>query len=57
MMLIGLSWVLRHSIWVTMLVAVPVVVWMGYFLVVYPQLMAQSGLFPSERTPDSEDSP
>jgi hypothetical protein len=56
MMLIGGSWVLWHSIWVTALLAVPVVIWMGYFLLVYPKLMAQSDLFPIDHTPHSDDS-
>lgn len=39
----GCSWLTRTA-WITVLVAVPVVVWMVYFLWIYPQLMAQSGL-------------
>lgn len=39
--LIGGSWVLCHRFWVTGLVAVPVLIWMIYFLWVYPQLFRQ----------------
>lgn len=40
--LIGGSWLLLHRIWLTGLVAVPVLTWMGFFLLVYPRLLAQS---------------
>jgi hypothetical protein len=30
------------------LVAVPILIWMGFFLLVYPRLMAQSGGLPME---------
>jgi hypothetical protein len=33
------SWGLFHHIWVTAIVAIPVITWMGFFLLVYPQLM------------------
>ena len=39
--LIAGSWFVFHRIWVTGLVAVPVLVWMGFFLLLYPRLMAQ----------------
>jgi hypothetical protein len=35
--LIGGSAELSHRIWVTVLVAVPVLLWMGFFLLIYPQ--------------------
>jgi membrane protein YdbS with pleckstrin-like domain len=38
---IALSWFLIHRVWVTGLLAVPMVVWMGYFLLVYPKLFEQ----------------
>ena len=41
---IGGSWFWLRIIWLTVLVAVPVLVWMGFFLLVYPRLMAQSGI-------------
>jgi hypothetical protein len=34
------SWWLLHITWVTLLVAIPVFIWMGFFLLVYPKLMA-----------------
>lgn len=43
---IGLSWLGFHRYWLTTIVALPVLAWMGFFLVLYPrlvvQLMAQS---------------
>lgn len=40
--IIGGSWLLLHLIWVTVLVAIPVLTWMGFFLLVYPKAMAKS---------------
>ncbi|WP_171575046.1 DUF6737 family protein [Leptolyngbya sp. Cla-17] len=33
------SWGLFHRMWITAIVAIPVLAWMGFFLLVYPQLM------------------
>ncbi|MFQ3615923.1 MAG: DUF6737 family protein [Cyanobacteriota bacterium] len=38
--LIGGSWLLLHRVWLTGLVALPVLAWMGFFLLIYPQLWA-----------------
>ncbi|WP_416669225.1 DUF6737 family protein [Egbenema bharatensis] len=35
------SWVLLRIMWVTVLVAIPIGVWMFFFLGVYPKLMAE----------------
>lgn len=37
--IIGGSWLLLHRVWVTGLVAVPILAWMGFFLLLYPRLM------------------
>jgi hypothetical protein len=37
--LIGGSWWLWHLRWVTIGVAIPVLVWMGFFLLIYPALI------------------
>jgi hypothetical protein len=53
--IIGGSWFLFHRYWVTGLVAVPILVWMGFFLLVYPRLMAEAGELtemPDLPTPD-----
>ena len=40
--LISGSWLLFKTIWFTLLVALPISVWMGFFLLIWPQLvMAQ----------------
>ncbi|NMF84040.1 DUF6737 family protein [Nodosilinea sp. P-1105] len=41
--LIAASWLLGHRWWLTAIVAVPITVWMGFFLVLWPRLMRQAG--------------
>ncbi|MGB8702230.1 MAG: DUF6737 family protein [Thermosynechococcaceae cyanobacterium] len=36
------TWFLFHWIWLTLLVAIPLALWMGFFLVVWPSLMRQA---------------
>ncbi|NJL46591.1 MAG: hypothetical protein HC929_02595 [Leptolyngbyaceae cyanobacterium SM2_5_2] len=36
------SWVLLHRWWVTLLVAIPVGVWMGFFVLVWPRLVIEA---------------
>lgn len=38
------SWLLFRTIWVTVLVAIPVLAWMSFFIFLWPSLMRQSGL-------------
>jgi hypothetical protein len=40
--LIGGSWILFHWIWLTALVTVPIGVWMGFFLLLWPKLMREA---------------
>jgi hypothetical protein len=42
--LISGSWVLWKTIWVTVVVSIPVLSWMSFFLLLWPQLMKNSGL-------------
>lgn len=49
--LIGGSWLLLHQIWITLIVAVPITLWMTYFIGIYPKLMAEGGYLP---TPESD---
>jgi len=42
--LIGGSWVLVRILWVTVIVSVPILVWMGFFLLIWPRLMRRSGM-------------
>ena len=38
------SWLLLHRYWITGLVALPLLAWMGFFLLVFPKAAAESGL-------------
>lgn len=35
--LISASWLLFHKIWLTILVSIPLLTWMGFFLLIYPK--------------------
>ncbi|MDC0834188.1 hypothetical protein POG22_14410 [Geitlerinema sp. CS-897] len=37
------SWLLFHRFWLTGLVAVPILAWMGYFLLLFPRLVVKYG--------------
>ena len=39
--LITASWLLFHKIWLTILVSIPLLTWMGFFLLVYPKAYMQ----------------
>ncbi|QSJ19422.1 hypothetical protein JYQ62_12280 [Nostoc sp. UHCC 0702] len=45
--LISGSWLLFKNIWITILVSIPVLIWMGFFLLIWPQLMIRSGILES----------
>lgn len=51
---IGGSWWLFQRVWVTGLVAVPILLWMGFFLLIWPRWMAQ--LLAEAATQESEQS-
>ena len=40
--IIGGSWLLFHRVWVTGLVAIPLGVWMGFFVLLWPKLMREA---------------
>lgn len=42
--LIAGSWLLFKTIWLTILVSIPVLTWMGFFVFIWPQLMIRSGI-------------
>ncbi|MGI0485024.1 DUF6737 family protein [Pantanalinema rosaneae CENA516] len=52
--LIGGIWWLTQIIWLTILVAIPVLTWMGFFLLLYPRLMQQSGMLAEPPQPSSD---
>ena len=40
--LMGGSWLCWKTVWLTILVSLPVLAWMGFFLCIWPQLMKRS---------------
>jgi len=50
--LISGSWIVFKTIWVTVLVAIPLLAWMGFFLLVYPRSMAESGVLQMKNESD-----
>jgi hypothetical protein len=39
--IISTSWLLFKLIWVSVVVAIPILVWMGFFLILFPRLAVQ----------------
>jgi hypothetical protein len=46
--LIGGSWLVLKTVWITILVAIPVLSWMGFFLILWPRYAAQAYALNSE---------
>ena len=42
--IVAASWLILHRLWVSGLVALPILVWWTVFLVLYPRAIAQSGM-------------
>ena len=42
--LISGSLLIFKIIWLTILVAIPLLIWMGFFLLIWPQMMIRSGV-------------
>ncbi|WP_019501153.1 DUF6737 family protein [Pseudanabaena sp. PCC 6802] len=38
------SWLLFETIWISILVALPILAWMGFFLLLWPQLVSLEAL-------------
>lgn len=51
-LIISGSWLVLHRIWVTVLVAGPILAWMGYFIVLYPRLFQAMQSENSAPSPD-----
>ncbi len=45
--LISGSWLIFKTIWLTILISVPVLTWMSFFVFIWPQLMIRSGILES----------
>ncbi len=53
--LISGSWLLFKTLWLTILICVPVLTWMGFFLLIWPKLMIESGfLKPDQKSVQEE---
>ena len=46
--LIAGSWFLFKTFWVTVIISIPLLIWMGFFLLIWPKLMMSSGVLDSE---------
>ncbi|NEP79484.1 MAG: hypothetical protein F6K17_04385 [Okeania sp. SIO3C4] len=40
--IIGGSWLVFRIVWLTVIISIPILIWMGFFLVIWPKLMAES---------------
>ncbi len=38
------SWFVFKIIWLTILISIPILIWMGFFILVYPALVLKNGL-------------
>jgi len=47
--LISSSWLLFKTLWLTIVISLPVLTWMGFFLLIWPKLMIQSGFLESDQ--------
>ena len=47
--LVGGSWLTLHQLWVSGLVALPVLAWWVLFLAIYPRAMVESGMLDEYR--------
>ncbi|WP_017652940.1 DUF6737 family protein [Fortiea contorta] len=52
--LISGSWLIFKNIWITVIVAIPVFTWMGFFLLIWPQLIIRSGVLDTYETQNLE---
>ncbi|OUL36950.1 hypothetical protein BV372_04745 [Nostoc sp. T09] len=41
------SWLIFKTIWLTVLISIPILIWMGFFLLIWPQLIIRSGILDS----------
>ncbi|WP_036484880.1 DUF6737 family protein [Myxosarcina sp. GI1] len=39
--IIGGSWLLFHTVWISVGISIPIAVWWVYFLILYPQMMKE----------------
>jgi hypothetical protein len=46
--LIAGSWFLFKTFWITIIISIPLLIWMGFFLLIWPKLMISSGVLESD---------
>ena len=39
--IISSSWFLFRTVWLTVIISIPILTWMGFFLIIWPRLMAE----------------
>ncbi|OZH53649.1 hypothetical protein AFK68_16190 [Hydrocoleum sp. CS-953] len=39
--IISSSWLIFRMVWLTVIVSIPILTWMGFFLIIWPKLMAE----------------
>lgn len=56
--LISGSWFIWRTLWLTLAISLPVSAWMGFFLLIWPELIRQSGILEQYpvSTSDEDDS-
>ncbi len=48
------SWLLFKTIWLTVIISVPILMWMGFFVLIWPQLIIRSGILDSYQSNNLE---
>lgn len=48
------SWLLFKTIWLTVLISVPILMWMSFFILIWPQLIVRSGILDSYQSNNLE---
>ena len=39
--IISISWFIFRTVWLTVILSIPILTWMGFFLIIWPKLMAK----------------
>jgi hypothetical protein len=52
--LISGSWLIWRTVWLTLVISFPLLAWMGFFLLIWPQLVRESGIMEHYPLPKSD---
>ncbi|HEY9891220.1 MAG TPA: DUF6737 family protein [Candidatus Sericytochromatia bacterium] len=55
--IVTLSWTIVKTVWLTVLISLPILVWWTYFLVIWPELIRQSGILENNQQPPHDSPP